>query len=457
MAREDITLFGLILILAVAVLARPAVAQLGRARAAIQSTAPAADSAADPAADPDPDPAPRQAPVAQSRPAPTPAESSVRAAGGSGSARRGHLSQTRRQSTGDSPPLTGRVQAAGPARVPLARPSATATSQPPRDGVLNRVRDRVRQEPAASAPPTPPPVIPPVNPPPTPPRNPPHSPRQRLWRGGSRGHQQRNIHHYFQVPPVIYVPDYCQSSVVLQEYHVPDLPQPPAPSEIPQPLTEPAIEAPQPLSEPRTIHSLQGPVPSCQPFITPQYVPRRYTAFPYQYGDVGTLSADPNKTWTGSFRLEYGNSFNGLSRRAADLMIENCSGAGFELGWHSYSEDLGAGLTDELHLADINLLYRVARTDHLLIRAGLGVNLLGDAFGSDAGFNMTAKADVFPAEPWVVSGEFDLGTIGDAEMFHAAGKIGLMLDRVELFGGYDYRDIGGVALQGPMVGIQVWF
>jgi len=85
------------------------------------------------------------------------------------------------------------------------------------------------------------------------------------------------------------------------------------------------------------------------------------------------------------------------------------------------------------------------------------VNLLGDAFGSDAGFNMTAKADVFPAEPWVVSGEFDLGTIGDAEMFHAAGKVGLMLDRVELFGGYDYRDIGGVALQGPMAGIQVWF
>ena len=237
---------------------------------------------------------------------------------------------------------------------------------------------------------------------------------------------------------------------------MPDLPQPRPPSEMPQPLTEPVDVVPQP----ETLHVPQNPVarvPSCQQFVTPQYVPKRYTAYPYQYGGVGTLSLDPQKYWTGSFRFEYGNSFDGLSRRAAGLMLENSSGAGFELGWHSYSEDSGGGFTDELHLADINLLYRVAQTDHLLVRAGLGVNLLGDAIGTEAGFNMTAKADFFPSEPLVLSGEFDLGTIGDAEMFHVAGKIGVMIDRAELFAGYDYCDIGGVALQGPMAGIQIWY
>ena len=192
-------------------------------------------------------------------------------------------------------------------------------------------------------------------------------------------------------------------------------------------------------------------------YVTPQCITPRYTAYPYQFGDVGTLSMDRGKNWSGSFDFEYGNSFDGLSRRAVGLVVENSSGAGLDLSWHSYTEDLGAGLSDELHITDINLMYRITQTERLLVRAGPGVNLLGDAFGSDAGFNMTAQADWFPADPVVVSGELDLGTIGDAEMFHAAGRVGLMLDRVELFGGYDYRDIGGVALQGPMAGVQIWY
>ena len=32
-----------------------------------------------------------------------------------------------------------------------------------------------------------------------------------------------------------------------------------------------------------------------------------------------------------------------------------------------------------------------------------------------------------------------------------------MLDRFELFGGYDYRRIGNIELKGPMAGLQIWF
>lgn len=163
------------------------------------------------------------------------------------------------------------------------------------------------------------------------------------------------------------------------------------------------------------------------------------------------------KTWSGSARFEYGTSFDGLDRRGFGLLVEHSSRFGFDFQWDSFEEDLGGGFTDELRLTDLNLMFRVAQNEHYLVRAGLGANILDDAFGTDSGFNVTAKADFFPAEPLVMSAEVDLGTIGQAEYFHAAGRVGLMLDRFELFSGYDYRSIGGVALQGTMFGVQVWF
>ncbi len=114
-------------------------------------------------------------------------------------------------------------------------------------------------------------------------------------------------------------------------------------------------------------------------------------------------------------------------------------------------------MTDELHFTDINVLFRIAESEHYIVRTGLGANIPGDAFATDDGFNVTAKIDLFPIDPLILSGELDLGTIGDAETFHVQGKAGLVSDRFEVFGGYDYRTIGSVPLQGAMLGVQVWF
>ncbi len=193
-------------------------------------------------------------------------------------------------------------------------------------------------------------------------------------------------------------------------------------------------------------------------FLTPQCCgPLRFHSFPYEFGNNGIMALDLQKEWSGSARFEYGSSFDGLDRRGFGFLVEHSSRIGIDVKWDSYIEDVGGGVTDELHLTDINVLFRVAESPNYLVRAGIGANILGDAIGTDGGFNLTAKADFFPAEPLVISGELDMGTIGDAEMFHAAGKVGLMMDRFEIFGGYDYRTIGGVPLQGAMLGIQVWF
>lgn len=171
----------------------------------------------------------------------------------------------------------------------------------------------------------------------------------------------------------------------------------------------------------------------------------------------GWLSQGSGKSYSGSVFFETGSDFDRLSRRGIGFLVEHESRFGIDFKWDSYVEDLGDGWTDELHITDLNLLFRIAESDHYVVRAGVGANFLGDAYGTEAGFNFTAKADVFPIKPIVLSGELDLGTIGDAEMFHLRGKVGVQLDRFEIFGGYDYRTLGSVPLQGALVGMQVWF
>ena len=71
--------------------------------------------------------------------------------------------------------------------------------------------------------------------------------------------------------------------------------------------------------------------------------------------------------------------------------------------------------------------------------------------------NFTLRGDFAPCRPVVLSGEIDLGRLGDAEHLHLAGTAGVMLDRFEVYGGYDYRRIGDVELQGPMIGLRLWW
>ena len=253
---------------------------------------------------------------------------------------------------------------------------------------------------------------------------------------------------------------------------LPDIPAPAVESIIPLPesveLQERVAPAEVPIEESTQI--LPSPVttaevPVCDyagcptgDVVTPQCIgPLRFADYPYVCGIPGVMAHGLQKKWAGSFRFEYGSSFDGLDRRGVNLLFEHSSRVGIDFHWDSYREDLGGGFSDELHLGDVNVLFRVAQAENYLIRAGLGVNILGDAYGSDAGFNVTAKADLFPIKPLIISGELDVGTIGDAELFHVAGRAGFAFNRFEIFGGYDYRTIGGIPLQGPMMGIQVWF
>ena len=57
----------------------------------------------------------------------------------------------------------------------------------------------------------------------------------------------------------------------------------------------------------------------------------------------------------------------------------------------------------------------------------------------------------------VTSGELDFGSLGDADVLHGRVTVGYLLDRVELFTGYDHFDIGGVKIGSLMTGFRFRF
>lgn len=187
---------------------------------------------------------------------------------------------------------------------------------------------------------------------------------------------------------------------------------------------------------------------------------RQFTPYPYATeGRAFMLTGSPGvgKPWLGQLSLEGGSDFSGVDRTGVGLLLESAGGWGLEFGWDSYTEQLPSNEHDELHIGELGLLYRVVETDQALVRLGLGTTWLGDRYDADYGLNFSIRADYAPCDPLIVTGELDLGKLGDAEHMHAAGTLGVIIHRCELYGGYDYRRIGDAKIAGPLVGLRLWF
>jgi len=95
-----------------------------------------------------------------------------------------------------------------------------------------------------------------------------------------------------------------------------------------------------------------------------------------------------------------------------------------------------------------------SQSEDIQFRAGLGVNWLSDSIGAVFGFNFTYGLDYFPRKPWVFSTSFDLGTLGEAGLFHNQTTVGVVVRRFEVFTGFDYYHIGDGELSGWISGLR---
>ena len=190
------------------------------------------------------------------------------------------------------------------------------------------------------------------------------------------------------------------------------------------------------------------------------YFPR----YPYKDGLPGYMVTDVLdasrvrlSNWSGRLRAEYADDFTDMSRIGGRLLFSTTSRFGLDTEWNHRREEFPSGARDELWTGDFNVVYRFAQSERAQFRAGLGLNWLHDQSDGDLGFNFTYGADFFPKDPWIFSGTIDWGTLGRASLFHGRASVGILIEGVEIFSGYDFFDVGNVQIHGLVGGLQIWF
>jgi hypothetical protein len=187
-----------------------------------------------------------------------------------------------------------------------------------------------------------------------------------------------------------------------------------------------------------------------------------FAPFPYADGTPGIVvpTGWMNTTpfpFSARLAIEYGSDFDTLDRIGGTALLESSSGFGLDASVNLYSEHFVIDGRDRLGVGDANLLLRVIQTERTLWRLGIGANWLADSIDEETGVNFTLRTDYFPVRPCVLSGEVDVGKIGSADTFHGRASVGINIEQTEFFIGYDYRSIGDVDLEGPMLGLQFWY
>ena len=163
------------------------------------------------------------------------------------------------------------------------------------------------------------------------------------------------------------------------------------------------------------------------------------------------------KTFSGRFTGEWAEQPADMSRIGGRLQLHTASRFGLDTQMDWLREPASGPLEDELWLGDCNVIYRFAQSERAQFYSGIGFNWLDDPIDTNFGFNFTYGADFFPAKPWVVSSSIDWGNLGRAEQFRFRLTGGVMLNRVELYTGYEYLDIDRTQLNAYVVGMGIWF
>lgn len=181
---------------------------------------------------------------------------------------------------------------------------------------------------------------------------------------------------------------------------------------------------------------------------------------PYEKNKEGylrmTAPSDVSRDWAGRLSFDTGVNFDDLYSLNGRLQLEHQNRWGLDASWSTLNERVPGG-RDHMTLGDANVVFRFAQRDSAQFYTGIGLNWLADTGDFDAGFNFTYGADWFPTDPIVVSSSIDLGNLGGATLFRSRTTIGAMIDRFEIYSGFDYLNVEGVDIPTGIAGLRLWY
>lgn len=191
----------------------------------------------------------------------------------------------------------------------------------------------------------------------------------------------------------------------------------------------------------------------------------RFTEYPYAHHDgymVFYLPDPKEEPWpvhsnSLQFESNYESNFSGQELIGGRVLAETSWRLGLDTRFNYLQDDRRIADQQDVWLGDANFVYRFAQSEQWQVRAGLGMNWLADERGEDLGVNFTYQADWFPVQPWVLSSEVDIGTLGDAWLFDFHTSVGVTWHGVEARVGYEYLDIGSAQFNFFTAGVRLWF
>lgn len=198
-------------------------------------------------------------------------------------------------------------------------------------------------------------------------------------------------------------------------------------------------------------------------------VDSRFSSYPYALSDTAYVLLDRPQHTTNWFErtdgqhysvrasVEGGSDFDGLSRLGLRLFLDTDMRIGLKSDWDYFYERLPCGCHDQMWIGDFTPTLRFAQNEWLMMHAGAGLRLMIDRVSDRGGVNFFYGFDAFPIKPLHLFGSFEGGTLGHTDLWRLHGGVGVNWTHAELFAGYDFLRIGGVNLQGPMVGLRLWF
>ena len=153
--------------------------------------------------------------------------------------------------------------------------------------------------------------------------------------------------------------------------------------------------------------------------------------------------------------------FTNMFRGRAALRVLTPSRAELDGSFYFFAEEEeleDSNVIETAMLGTFGISGRFAQHSTVQFRTGLKFlhwNYEGD---SANGVALTYGFDFFPGKPIVGSVNAMIGPLGDkgSVFYDVRGTLGFLLERAEIYAGYDFMGIDDVHLGGPVVGFRFW-
>jgi hypothetical protein len=182
------------------------------------------------------------------------------------------------------------------------------------------------------------------------------------------------------------------------------------------------------------------------------------------YFDAWTGDGDhPSRLVAGQARAEYSRIRGDIDRVAWAGRLWLTPLLQGETEWNRYFARRSDGGHDTLTVGFVGLDLGCAITARAHLHAGLGCTVFSDHEGAETGVHATVGLDLFPVRHLVISASATGGTIRanqiDPGTFvgELRATAGFIVDRCELYAGWQSLHIERAVFEGPVGGLRVWF